>query len=81
MGVSRLMVKKLSFIFLIFSASAFSISFAGRPTILVHTHLSLRDKMVERSIHERLMRMNTQDYGRNSPSPKLVRPPFKLIPN
>ncbi|KAL9299611.1 Protein CASPARIAN STRIP INTEGRITY FACTOR 1 [Arabidopsis thaliana] len=73
MGMSPLTVKKLGFIFMIVSASALSVSFAGRPSIL----------MVERSMHEheRLLRMNTKDYGNNSPSPRLERPPFKLIPN
>ncbi|KAG2396499.1 uncharacterized protein HKW66_Vig0227740 [Vigna angularis] len=34
-----------------------------------------------RSIHERLLRANTKDYGRYDPSPSLSKPPFKLIPN
>ncbi|CAH8262394.1 unnamed protein product [Arabidopsis lyrata] len=83
MGVSPLLMKNLGFIFMIVSASALSVSFAGRPSVLVHTHIDLRDEMVERSMHdhERLLRMNTKDYGHNSPSPRLERPPFKLIPN
>ncbi|CAL9223170.1 unnamed protein product [Arabidopsis halleri] len=83
MGVSPLIVKKLGFIFMIVLASALSVSFAGRPSILVHTHVNLLDEMVERSRHEheRFLRMNTKDYGHNSPSPRLERPPFKLIPN
>ncbi|OMO74356.1 hypothetical protein CCACVL1_16801 [Corchorus capsularis] len=32
-------------------------------------------------VHERLLRANTKDYGRYDPSPALVKPPFKLIPN
>ncbi|KAF3435740.1 hypothetical protein FNV43_RR22832 [Rhamnella rubrinervis] len=32
-------------------------------------------------IHERLLRVNTKDYGRYNPAPALVKPPFKLIPN
>ncbi|KAI3978861.1 hypothetical protein MKX01_016036 [Papaver californicum] len=32
-------------------------------------------------VHERLLRVNTKDYGRYDPSPTLVKPPFKLIPN
>ncbi|XP_041015285.1 protein CASPARIAN STRIP INTEGRITY FACTOR 1-like isoform X4 [Juglans microcarpa x Juglans regia] len=35
----------------------------------------------EDSIHERLLRVNTKDYGRYDPAPALVKPPFKLIPN
>ncbi|CAA7035609.1 unnamed protein product [Microthlaspi erraticum] len=81
MGVSPSMVKKLGFIFLIVSASVISVSLAGRPSILVYTHIDLHDEMVERSIHERLLRMNTKDYAQSTPSPRLVRPPFKLIPN
>ncbi|CAD5318649.1 hypothetical protein ISN44_As02g010090 [Arabidopsis suecica] len=83
MGMSPLTVKKLGFIFMIVSASALSVSFAGRPSILVHKKINLREEMVERSMHEheRLLRMNTKDYGNNSPSPRLERPPFKLIPN
>ncbi|KAL1192296.1 Protein CASPARIAN STRIP INTEGRITY FACTOR 1 [Cardamine amara subsp. amara] len=81
MGVSPIMVKKLSLIFLIMLVSAFSVSFAGRPSILVYTHINLHDEMVEPILHERLLRMNTNDYGDNSPSPRLERPPFKLIPN
>ena len=33
------------------------------------------------SIHERLLRANTKDYGRPDPAPTFVKPPFKLIPN
>jgi hypothetical protein len=33
------------------------------------------------SIHERLLRANTKDYGRYDPSPTFSKPPFKLIPN
>ncbi|KAE8668148.1 DNAJ heat shock N-terminal domain-containing family protein [Hibiscus syriacus] len=32
-------------------------------------------------IHERVLRVNTKDYGKYDPSPALVKPPFKLIPN
>ncbi|KAK9903203.1 hypothetical protein M0R45_001168 [Rubus argutus] len=41
---------------------------------------SLNHKEVAR-IHERLLRVNTKDYGRYDPAPALVKPPFKLIPN
>ncbi|KAK9942589.1 hypothetical protein M0R45_008243 [Rubus argutus] len=40
----------------------------------------LNHKEVAR-IHERLLRVNTKDYGRYDPAPALVKPPFKLIPN
>lgn len=32
-------------------------------------------------VHERLLKANTKDYGRYDPTPALVKPPFKLIPN
>ncbi|XP_059461094.1 uncharacterized protein LOC132190183 isoform X3 [Corylus avellana] len=35
----------------------------------------------EDTIHERLLKVNTKDYGRYDPSPAFVKPPFKLIPN
>ncbi|CAM8990035.1 unnamed protein product [Rhodiola kirilowii] len=37
--------------------------------------------MSEQAIHERLLRVNTRDYGRYDPAPTFVKPPFKLIPN
>ncbi|XP_062175859.1 protein CASPARIAN STRIP INTEGRITY FACTOR 1-like isoform X2 [Alnus glutinosa] len=35
----------------------------------------------EDTIHERLLKANTKDYGSYDPSPAFVKPPFKLIPN
>ncbi|KAL8205224.1 hypothetical protein R6Q57_008775 [Mikania cordata] len=32
-------------------------------------------------IHERLLRVNTKDYGRSDPAPTFAKPRFKLIPN
>ncbi|KAL0365549.1 UNVERIFIED_CONTAM: hypothetical protein Sangu_0652500, partial [Sesamum angustifolium] len=32
-------------------------------------------------VHERLLKVKTNDYGRYDPAPALVKPPFKLIPN
>ncbi|KAF9619210.1 hypothetical protein IFM89_005764 [Coptis chinensis] len=32
-------------------------------------------------VHERLLRINTRDYGEYDSAPTLVKPPFKLIPN
>ncbi|CAL9228000.1 unnamed protein product [Arabidopsis halleri] len=77
------LVKKLGFIFLLVSASAFALSFAGRPSILIYSQEDDHPEVVERRIHEheRILRMNSVDYGHFSPKPKLVRPPFKLIPN
>ncbi|RZC87637.1 hypothetical protein C5167_036177 [Papaver somniferum] len=39
------------------------------------------EALLTSEIHERLLRVNTKDYGRYDPSPTLVKPPFKLIPN
>ncbi|CAA7019881.1 unnamed protein product [Microthlaspi erraticum] len=77
------LVKKLGFIFLLISASALALSSAGRPSILIYSEEDNNQEVVERRIHEheRILRMNSRDYGHFSPKPKLVRPPFKLIPN
>lgn len=40
----------------------------------------LHDEEVS-EIHERLLKVNTKDYGRYDPTPALSKPPFKLIPN
>ncbi|KAL8238217.1 hypothetical protein R6Q59_019298 [Mikania micrantha] len=32
-------------------------------------------------IHERLLSVNTKDYGRSDPAPTFTKPRFKLIPN
>ncbi|KAG7540370.1 hypothetical protein ISN45_Aa07g005850 [Arabidopsis thaliana x Arabidopsis arenosa] len=70
------LVKKLGFIFLLVSASAFALSSAGRSSILIYSQEDDHPEVVER-----ILRMNSVDYGHFSPKPKLVRPPFKLIPN
>ncbi|KFK30090.1 hypothetical protein AALP_AA7G215600 [Arabis alpina] len=77
-------VKKLGLIFLLLSASTFALSFAGRSSILIYREDDNHQEVVERRIvheHERILRMNSRDYGHSSPKPKFVRPPFKLIPN
>lgn len=38
-------------------------------------------KQEEQLRHERVLKMNTKDYGRYDPTPALSKPPFKLIPN
>ncbi|RID77447.1 hypothetical protein BRARA_A00362 [Brassica rapa] len=80
MGLLPLM-KKLAFVFLL--VSAFALSSAGRPSILIYSQDDNNQELVERRIHEheRILRMNSRDYGHFSPTPRLVRPPFKLIPN
>ncbi|CAA3011963.1 protein CASPARIAN STRIP INTEGRITY FACTOR 1 [Olea europaea var. sylvestris] len=83
-----LLLKKISLLFLLISASLLSISFAGRlhrsvskldQKQVTATHEEHHGKMSE--VHERLLRVNTKDYGRYDPAPALVKPPFKLIPN
>ncbi|KAF3527383.1 hypothetical protein DY000_02036574 [Brassica cretica] len=79
MGLLPLM-KKLGFVFLL--VSAFVLSSAGRPSILIYSQDDNNQELVERiHEHERILRMNSRDYGHFSPTPRLVRPPFKLIPN
>ncbi|KAF8405283.1 hypothetical protein HHK36_010185 [Tetracentron sinense] len=87
-------LKKTSLLFLIISASLLSTSFAGRqwnfvekPSMEVKStneeksRKTLNDKEAANNVHERLLRVNTKDYGTYDPSPALVKPPFKLIPN
>ncbi|XP_018484957.1 protein CASPARIAN STRIP INTEGRITY FACTOR 2-like [Raphanus sativus] len=76
-------VKKLGFVCLLVSATMFAFSSAGRPSILIYSQDDIHQELVERRIHEheRILRMNSRDYGQFSPTPKLVRPPSKLIPN
>ncbi|XP_022872795.1 protein CASPARIAN STRIP INTEGRITY FACTOR 1-like [Olea europaea var. sylvestris] len=80
------LLKKISLLFLLISASLMSISFAGRLRRSVNTldqkqasvaHEEHHGKMSE--VHERLLRVNTKDYGRHDidPPPRMVRPPFK----
>ncbi|CAG7886320.1 unnamed protein product [Brassica rapa] len=79
MGLLPLM-KKLGFVFLL--VSAFALSSAGRPSIVIYSQDDNNQELVERiHEHERILRMNSRDYGHFSPTPRLVRPPFKLIPN
>ncbi|XP_050259544.1 protein CASPARIAN STRIP INTEGRITY FACTOR 1-like isoform X1 [Quercus robur] len=89
-----MLLKKVSLLFLlIISASLLSTCLAGRDSKWVSKlaeeadainegipqKLSHHDE--EESIHERLLKVNTKDYGRYDPTPALVKPPFKLIPN
>ncbi|CAI9764373.1 unnamed protein product [Fraxinus pennsylvanica] len=73
-----LLLKKISLLFLLISASLMSISFAGRH-VSSHsfmdqkrasvTHEEHHGKMSE--VHERLLRVNNKDYGRIDPPPEL----------
>ncbi|KAI3448017.1 hypothetical protein Pfo_004682 [Paulownia fortunei] len=99
-------LKKISFVFLLFSAAIFSTSFAGRliycskffmqgdyislnwtprkwPPFMrfeLESWEQLRHDEVG-DIHERLLKVKTNDYGKYDPAPTLGKPPFKLIPN
>ncbi|XP_041015283.1 protein CASPARIAN STRIP INTEGRITY FACTOR 1-like isoform X2 [Juglans microcarpa x Juglans regia] len=83
-----ILLKKLSILFLIL-ASLLSACIAGGQSKFFNELAKEADTMNEKpsrhdeedSIHERLLRVNTKDYGRYDPAPALVKPPFKLIPN
>ncbi|KAJ4716566.1 Aspartate carbamoyltransferase [Melia azedarach] len=86
-----LLLKKIGLLFLLISASLLSTSLAGRRISKYVNKLAeevdspfeekpFQDEEVS-VIHERLLKVNTKDYGRYDPSPALVKPPFKLIPN
>ena len=86
-----MLLKKIGFFFLLITASLLSTSFAGRvsrslsnfeqePLGAIHEEQLLHDEEVS-EIHERLLKVNTKDYGRYDPTPALSKPPFKLIPN
>ncbi|KAJ6906179.1 protein CASPARIANRIP INTEGRITY FACTOR 1-like [Populus alba x Populus x berolinensis] len=91
-----MLLKKISLLFLLISASFLSTSIAGRLSKSVNklaeevevsaaTYEETSSKPSHNNeattIHERLLRANTKDYGNYNPAPALVRPPFKLIPN
>ncbi|XP_014493411.1 protein CASPARIAN STRIP INTEGRITY FACTOR 1 [Vigna radiata var. radiata] len=88
-----MLLKNFILLFLLISASFLSPSFAARRSkdisnftkdvnaIQEGTPRKALNKEEVRSIHERLLRANTKDYGRYDPSPSLSKPPFKLIPN
>ncbi|KAF3948762.1 hypothetical protein ACB098_07G126200 [Castanea mollissima] len=85
-----MLLKKVSLLFLlIISASLLSTCLAGRDSKwvskLAEEADAINEKLLhhdeEKSIHERLLKVNTKDYGNYDPTPALVKPPFKLIPN
>ncbi|KAK7343154.1 hypothetical protein VNO80_26117 [Phaseolus coccineus] len=88
-----MLLKNFTLLFLLLSASLLSTSFAARRSKAIRnftkdvnankegtTRKALSKEEVS-SIHERVLRANTKDYGRYDPSPSLSKPPFKLIPN
>ncbi|XP_051146485.1 protein CASPARIAN STRIP INTEGRITY FACTOR 1 [Andrographis paniculata] len=87
-----ILLKKFIFLFLVVSAAVLSTAFAGRLSKSVVSkdmtealdHQSWeapRHDGMRREIHERLLKVKTDDYGKYDPSPSFVKPPFKLIPN
>ncbi|KAK9165445.1 hypothetical protein Scep_000636 [Stephania cephalantha] len=86
-------LKKFVLLFLVVSASFLSTSLAVRRGRFVNKVAEESEINNETSnefphhddeageIHERLLKVNTKDYGRYDPAPALVKPPFKLIPN
>ncbi|KAJ8530199.1 hypothetical protein K7X08_037034 [Anisodus acutangulus] len=79
-----MLLKKTGLFFLLISVSFFSTSLAGRQSIFSS---DFEQKEIgatheeEKLRHERVLKMNTKDYGRYDPTPALSKPPFKLIPN
>ncbi|XP_068636483.1 protein CASPARIAN STRIP INTEGRITY FACTOR 1-like [Aristolochia californica] len=88
-----LLLKKITLLFLLFSACLVSTSLAGRNSRFLDAHATdIGKKPVEastKSSHhgkssrasERMLKVHTKDYASYDPSPALVKPPFKLIPN
>ncbi|KAL4278597.1 hypothetical protein GQ457_03G002520 [Hibiscus cannabinus] len=79
-------LKKIALLLFLVSALLLSTSMAGRRSKFVNRLAEEVDAAVEEDdkdegIHERLLRVNTRDYGKYDPTPALVKPPFKLIPN
>ncbi|KAJ4966733.1 hypothetical protein NE237_018582 [Protea cynaroides] len=91
LSMGLIVLKKIGLLFLLISASLLSTSFAGRqwtsmdnPTVETTNEGTTRkplhsDEATE--VQERLLKANTNDYGKFNPSPTFVKPPFKLIPN
>ncbi|KAL1554301.1 protein CASPARIAN STRIP INTEGRITY FACTOR 1 [Salvia divinorum] len=81
--------KKISLLFLIISAALFPTSFAGRVRKSVVSEAVYEDSESweavrhdeESEIHDRVLKVKTNDYGKYDPAPSFVKPPFKLIPN
>ncbi|KAE8686562.1 DNAJ heat shock N-terminal domain-containing family protein [Hibiscus syriacus] len=80
-------MKKIVLLLFLVSALLFSISMAGRYSKFENrlteeeVDAALEESGEGEGIHERVLRVNTKDYGKYDPSPALVKPPFKLIPN
>ncbi|CAA0807640.1 Unknown protein [Striga hermonthica] len=85
--------KKISLLILLICAAIFHTSFAGSGSVASQEALSTTHHEEKQSseairhddevseIHERLLKVKTNDYGRYDPTPSMSKPPFKLIPN
>ncbi|KAE8008548.1 hypothetical protein FH972_005048 [Carpinus fangiana] len=85
-----ILLSKLSLLFLISASLILSTCLAGRQSKFFNELATEEADAIkeppsrhneEDTIHERLLKVNTKDYGRYDPSPAFVKPPFKLIPN
>ncbi|XP_062175860.1 protein CASPARIAN STRIP INTEGRITY FACTOR 1-like isoform X3 [Alnus glutinosa] len=85
------LLKNFSLLFLISASLILSTCLAGRQYSKFVNELATEADAIfneqpsrhneEDTIHERLLKANTKDYGSYDPSPAFVKPPFKLIPN
>ncbi|GMI74501.1 Casparian strip integrity factor 1 [Hibiscus trionum] len=80
-------LKKIALLLFLVSALLLSTSMAGRHSKFVNRLAeeevggAFEESGEGEAIQERLLRVNNKDYGKYDPTPALVKPPFKLIPN
>ncbi|XP_058213272.1 protein CASPARIAN STRIP INTEGRITY FACTOR 1-like [Rhododendron vialii] len=86
-----MMLKKIGLLLLV-SVSIISTSSSGRELVnnLIKDIVTAREELSAEmqlqhkeayTVHERLLRVNTKDYGTYDPAPEFEKPPFKRIPN
>ncbi|XP_030523090.1 protein CASPARIAN STRIP INTEGRITY FACTOR 1-like isoform X2 [Rhodamnia argentea] len=82
-----MLLKKISLLFLLLSASLLSTSLAGRRSKIMlaegvnQNAAPYEDEDEATAVHGRILKVSTNDYGKYDAAPALVRPPYKLIPN
>ncbi|KAL3614044.1 hypothetical protein CASFOL_042118 [Castilleja foliolosa] len=94
MGLNFILLKKICLLFLliVISAAFISTSFAGRvhkseawiEVSTTHEEIGSSEAMRHddvSEIHERLLKVKTNDYGKYDSAPTMAKPHFKLIPN
>ncbi|KAL3621268.1 hypothetical protein CASFOL_036180 [Castilleja foliolosa] len=91
MGLDIILLKKISLLFILVSAAFISTSFAGRvykseasKEVSTINHEEIESLKAIRhddvsEVRERLLQVNTNDYGKSGSTPTSVKPPFKLI--